>query len=76
MILAMASGHVAGIRAVVPNARVYLLDEYGSHGASMRSVIDPYGGDLADYRVAADTIETMLDAVFARFVSEQTTGTA
>lgn len=76
VVLAMASGHVPGIRALVPDARVYLLDEYGSHGASMRSIADPYGGDLADYRIAADTIETMLDAAFARLVSEQTTGTA
>jgi len=76
VVLAMASGHISGIRAVVPKARVYLLDEYASHGASMRAVADPYGGDLADYRQAADAIEAMLDAVLDRLVSERTTGTA
>jgi protein-tyrosine-phosphatase len=76
IILAMASAHVAGIRSIAPRARVYLLDEYGSHGSSSHQVADPYGGDLDDYRKAADTIETMLDAVFERLVSERTTGTA
>lgn len=74
VVLAMASGHVSGVRAVAPNARVYLLDEYASHGASMRPVTDPYGGDLADYRAAADAIESMLDAVLDRLVAESATG--
>lgn len=76
VVLAMSSGHIAGISAIVPKARVYLLDEYGSHGASMRAVADPYGGDLTDYRIAADAIEAMLDAVLDRLTSERTTGTA
>ena len=75
IVLALASGHLSGIRAVVPNARVYLLDEYGSRGASMQAVADPYGGDLDDYRRAADTIETMLEPVLDRLASERTTGT-
>jgi protein arginine phosphatase len=74
IVLAMSSGHLAGIRAIVPNARVFLLDEYGSRGASMEQVTDPYGGDLADYRLAADAIESMLDAVLDRLASERTTG--
>lgn len=74
VILAMAPGHVAGIRAVAPDARVFLLDEYGSHGASMRAVVDPYGGDLADYRTAADAIDSMLGAALDRMASESTTG--
>ncbi len=76
VVLAMASSHVSGIRAVAPRARVYLLDEYGSHGASMRPVADPYGGSLDDYRIAADAIEMMLDAVLDRILSEHASGTA
>ena len=76
IILAMASSHIAGIHSVVPNARVYLLDEYGSHGASMRPVADPYGGSLDDYRIAADAIEMMLEPVLDRLLSEHTSGTA
>lgn len=74
IVLAMAPAHVSSVRSVVSDARVYLLDEYGSHGASMRSVTDPYGGDLAGYREAADAIEEMLGPMFDRLESERTTG--
>lgn len=76
VVLGMAEGHIAGIRAVSPHARVLLLDEYASYGASTRGVADPYGGDLADYRTAADAIESMLSAMLDRVVAESTTGTA
>ena len=74
VVLAMAPAHVSGARSVVPDARVYLLDEYGSYGASTRSVTDPYGGDLAGYRDAADAIEEMLGPMFDRLESERKTG--
>ena len=74
VVLAMSAGHVAGIRAAVPNARVFLLDEYGSYGASMRTVADPFGGDLADYRRAADEIEAMLGPVLDRVAAEHGAG--
>jgi protein-tyrosine-phosphatase len=74
VILAMAPAHVAGIRSIAPKARVYLLDEYGSHGSSMRSVADPYGGELDDYRTAADAIEAMLASVLDRIAAEHATG--
>lgn len=75
LILVMSETHVSGVRAVAPKARVYLLDDYASFGASSRNVVDPYGGELADYRVAADAIEEMLEPVLARVVSERATGT-
>lgn len=74
IVLAMAPNHISGIRAVAQHARVFLLDEYGSHGNSMRAVEDPYGGDLSNYREAADAIETMLEAVLDRLMSERTKG--
>jgi hypothetical protein len=52
-----------------------MLDEYASNGASMRPIADPFGGDLDDYRGAADAIESMLDAVLDRLVAERATGT-
>ena len=76
VVLAMSPGHLVGIRAVVQNARAFLLDEYGSHATSMTSIVDPYGGDLADYRVAADAIEAMLGGVLDRLVVESARGTA
>ena len=73
VVLVMASSHISGVRAIAPQARVYLLDEYGSHGASMRPILDPFGGDLDDYRVAADAIQAMLEPVMDRLGSERTT---
>ncbi|MEO7218254.1 MAG: low molecular weight protein arginine phosphatase [Gemmatimonadaceae bacterium] len=70
IVLVMAAGHIPGVLAIVPNARVYLLDEYASHGASMRAVADPYGGELDDYRTAADSIESMLDGALDRVSTE------
>lgn len=75
LILVMATSHISGVRSIAPKARVFLLDEYGSHGYSTRNVADPYGGDLADYRAAADAIEEMLEAVLDRMASERATGT-
>ena len=75
VILVMSESHVSGVRSVAPKSRVFLLDDYGSYGASSRNVVDPYGGELTDYRVAADTIEEMLEPVLARVVSELATGT-
>ncbi len=75
VVLVMGSGHLAGVRSIDPAASVFLLDEYGSRGASMRAIADPYGGDLDDYRTAADAIEEMLEPVLARIASERSTGT-
>lgn len=70
IILAMSESHLPGIQAVAPRARVALLDEYASRGASARSVADPFGGDLNDYRRAADEIEEMLGAALDRISAD------
>ncbi|HEY5086792.1 MAG TPA: hypothetical protein VII66_05455, partial [Gemmatimonadaceae bacterium] len=74
IILAMAPGHIPGVRAIEPNSRVFLLDEYSSSGATARAVADPYGGDLGDYRDAADRIEEMLVGVLDRLTTESARG--
>ena len=74
IVLAMSSGHVSGIRAIAPSTRVFLLDEYGSHGSSRRSVADPFGGDLDEYRRAADEIEAMLAPALDRLAAEHAAG--
>lgn len=71
IVLAMSPSHVAGVRALAPKARVFLLDEYASNGLMHRTVADPFGGTLEDYRRAADEIESMLDGVLDRLATEQ-----
>ncbi|MGI9090873.1 MAG: low molecular weight protein arginine phosphatase [Gemmatimonadaceae bacterium] len=71
IVLAMSRSHIPVIHAVVPDARVALLDEYGSRGASLRSVADPFGGDLNDYRHAADEIQQMLGPALDRIAADR-----
>lgn len=70
IVLAMSGSHIPAIDAVAPRARVSLLDEYASRGASARSVADPFGGDLNDYRRAADEIEEMLGPALDRISAD------
>lgn len=71
ILLTMSSSHAAGVRALAPKARVYLLDEYASNGLTSHAIADPFGGDLNDYRRAADEIESMLDGVLDRLSAER-----
>ena len=71
ILLTMSSSHAAGARALAPKARVYLLDEYASNGLTSHAIADPFGGDLNDYRRAADEIESMLDGVLDRLSAER-----
>lgn len=70
IILAMSGSHMPAIHSVAPRARIALLDEYASRGASARSVADPFGGDLTDYRRAADEIEEMLGPALDRVCAD------
>jgi protein-tyrosine-phosphatase len=71
IVLTMSPSHAAGARALAPGARVYLLDEYASNGITSRTIADPFGGTLEDYRRAADEIESMLDGVLDRLAAER-----
>jgi len=70
LLLALSASHLPSLPAVAPEATVYLLDEYASRGESQRSVSDPFGGDLDDYRIAADDIEAMLRGALDRIAAE------
>lgn len=69
--LAMTAPHVAALQRVLPgDARVFLLDEYASLGATRRSIADPFGGDLAGYRGVADELEAIIPLVIDRVAQE------
>jgi protein-tyrosine-phosphatase len=70
LIMAMASSHLLAIQSIVPGARAFLFDDFASRGESMRNVSDPFGGDLAGYRKAADTLEPMLHGMLDRLVRD------
>jgi protein-tyrosine-phosphatase len=72
IILAMATSHLTAVNAIVPTAQAYLLDDFASRGKHRRSVADPFGGDLAGYREAADDIQAMLSDVLDRLMADRT----
>lgn len=74
IVLALSENHIPVIRAVLPHARVALLDDFASHGTSARSVADPFGGDLSEYRRAADEIEEMLGPALDRLAADSAAG--
>ena len=71
LFLALSESHLGAIHHIAPHARAMLLDEFATRGKEHRSVPDPFGGELSEYRAAADTIEAMLDRALDRLVAEQ-----
>jgi len=69
--LALSESHLRTIRAIAPHVRAYLLHDFATRGEGRRSVRDPFGGDLEEYRAAADDIEAMLAGVIDRLLAEQ-----
>ncbi len=70
LLLTLATSHLSAVRDIAPGATVYLLDDYASRGEHRRSVSDPFGGGLEEYRAAADDIEAMLPGALDRIASE------
>jgi protein-tyrosine-phosphatase len=66
LVLVMSSSHLAQVRELDPNANVHLLAGYGATEASQRSIADPFGGNLSDYRDTADELEKELTAILER----------
>lgn len=66
LILVMSSSHVAQVQELHPRANVHLLAGYGSAENSGRSIADPFGGNLSDYRDTADELDKELSAILER----------
>jgi len=74
LVLGLSGSHVQAAKIIAPDARVFLLDEYATRGATHRSVSDPFGGELTDYRAAADDIESKLAGALDRIAAERVAG--
>ena len=71
LVLCMGPQHREAAIAWGGEGKAFLLTEWASHGVETRPVSDPYGGDLAGYRRAADDIENELVRVFDRMAAER-----
>jgi protein-tyrosine-phosphatase len=74
LILVMSTQHLERVDALGGHAKAFLLTEYATHGASSRSVGDPFGGDLAGYRETYDELEREIQRAFDRLAAEHTPG--
>ena len=65
LILVMSPGHMAQVKEMDPGANVHLLGGFGSGGRA-RTIADPFGGDLDDYRATFDELEKEVKGVLGR----------
>ena len=66
LVLVMSPAHLAQVREMDPSANVHLFAGYGVSGGSGRSIADPFGGNLNDYRATADELEHELKEILER----------
>ena len=74
LILAMGPHHLERIEALGGAGRAYLLSDFASRGASMRSISDPVGAELDVYRATADELEEEIRRVLDRTTAERGSG--
>ena len=66
LILTMGDSHLERALALGGEGKSYLLSAYGVPDAEGRSIADPFGGDLEDYRVAFGELQREIRRVFDR----------
>lgn len=66
LILVMSSAHLEPVRQLGGAGKAHLIDEYSTNGESSLGVSDPFGGDLDEYRRAADSLERAIEGMFDR----------
>lgn len=69
-ILAMGPQHLDRVEALGGTGRSWLLTEFA--GGPPRPVSDPFGGDLEVYRATYRELETAVELVLDRIVSDRT----
>jgi protein-tyrosine phosphatase len=72
VILAMGIAHLDRIEELGGEGKAHLLTSYASHDSTVRSINDPYGGDLETYRATFDELEKEIRRLFDRLVAEKT----
>ncbi len=73
LILGMAAHHVAAVRALGGEDKVFLLTDYAANYATGRTIHDPFGEALESYRRMADDLDVEIPRVIGRLAGEQTT---
>lgn len=66
LVLTMSRPHLARVRELGGGARAHLLGEYAGLGGRDADVVDPYGGDLDDYRATFRMLANLMPRVVTR----------
>lgn len=66
LILTMSRTHLARVRELGGGGRAHLIGEYAGLTGSTAEVVDPFGGDLEEYRAALRSILAMAPALVDR----------
>jgi len=69
-ILVMSPQHLLRAQELGGESKAYLLTDFASHGGSVRTVTDPFGGDLEAYRTTYEELEQEIRRVFDRLVPQ------
>jgi protein-tyrosine-phosphatase len=71
LILAMGPHHLERIEALGGTGKAHLLTAFASYNAELRSINDPFGGDLEHYRATLTELEREIRLVVDRLVAER-----
>ncbi len=66
LILTMSGSHRARVVELGGEDKVHLLAEYAGRDEGEGEVIDPFGSDLASYRVTYDELQKLIGGVVSR----------
>jgi protein-tyrosine-phosphatase len=71
LVLVMGDRHLLRAEDLGGAGRTWLLTDYASHGGDVRSVSDPFGGDLATYRATYEELEAEIRRALDRLVASR-----
>lgn len=74
--LTLSDSHLTYVKDLYPTVEAYLLSDYASGGLEIRSIFDPFGGDLATYRQSANEIERYVRMLAERISNSQKSNTS
>jgi protein-tyrosine-phosphatase len=69
LVLVMGDKHLARVEELGGAGKSWLLTDYASHGGDLRSVSDPFGGDLETYRATYDELVEEIRRALDRLVA-------
>jgi len=72
LVLVMGPHHLERAEAMGGKGKTYLLTNFASRGAASKPVVDPFGGELEQYRQTYEELEREIGLVLDRIIEERT----